>query len=195
VIKAGRTAAAAKAAASHTGSLAGSDEALDAAFRRCGVLRVDRISDLFYMAEDLDKQPRPRGPRLTILTNAGGPGVLATDALLAEGGSLAELVPETIAALNQVLPARRSYQNSIDLIGDAGPERYAKAVEIASSDGLLVALTPQGMTSPAEIAERLKPFAKLNGKPILASWMGGVEVAVGEAILHRAGAPPRNPPS
>jgi acetyltransferase len=105
VIKAGRTAAAAKAAASHTGSLAGSDEALDAAFRRCGVLRVDRISDLFYMAEDLDKQPRPRGPRLTILTNAGGPGVLATDALLAEGGSLAELVPETIAALNQVLPA------------------------------------------------------------------------------------------
>src|SRR5712691_10654607 len=85
VIKAGRTEAAAKAAASHTGALTGSDEVLDAAFRRCGVLRVDRISDLFFMAEALDKQPRPRGPRLTILTNAGGPGVLATDALLAEG--------------------------------------------------------------------------------------------------------------
>src|SRR5689334_17280278 len=120
VIKAGRTAAAAKAAASHTGSLAGSDEALDAAFRRCGVLRVDRISDLFYMAEALDKQPRPRGPRLTILTNAGGPGVLATDALLAEGGSLADLAPETITALDQVLPPHWSHQNPIDIIGDAG---------------------------------------------------------------------------
>jgi acetyltransferase len=193
VIKAGRTAAAAKAAASHTGSLTGSDEALDAAFRRCGVLRVDRISDLFYMAEALDKQPRPHGPRLTILTNAGGPGVLATDALLAEGGSLAELSAETIAALNQVLPPHWSHQNPIDIIGDAGPERYAKAVAIAakdpSSDGLLVALTPQGMTSPAEIAEGVKPFAKLNGNPILASWMGGAEVAAGEAILNRAGIP------
>jgi acetyltransferase len=145
------------------------------------------------MAEALDKQPRPRGPRLTILTNAGGPGVLATDALLAEGGSLAELTPETITALNHVLPPHWSHQNPIDIIGDAGPERYAKAVEIAaqdpSSDGLLVALTPQGMTSPAEIAERLKPFAKLDGKPILASWMGGAEVAAGEAILNRAGIP------
>jgi acetyltransferase len=193
VIKAGREAAS-RAAASHTGALAGSDDALNAAFRRAGVLRVDRIADLFYMAEALDKQPRPRGPRLTILTNAGGPGVLATDALLAEGGSLAELAPETITALNQVLPPHWSHQNPIDIIGDAGPERYAKAVEIAakdpSSDGLLVALTPQGMTSPSEIAERLKPFAKLDGKPILAEagW-GGAEVAAGEAILNQAGIP------
>jgi acetyltransferase len=193
IIKAGRTEAAAKAAASHTGSLAGSDEVLDAAFRRCGVLRVDRISDLFYMAEVLDKQPRPRGPRLTILTNAGGPGVLATDALISEGGVLAELAPETVNALNQVLPPHWSHQNPIDIIGDAGPERYAKAVEIVAkdknSDGLLVVLTPQGMTSPAEIAEKLKPYAKLDGKPILASWMGGVEVAAGESILNRAGIP------
>jgi acetyltransferase len=101
VIKAGRTEAAAKAAASHTGALTGSDEVLDAAFRRCGVLRVDRISDLFYMAEVLDKQPRPKGPRLTILSNAGGPGVLATDALIAEGGVLAKLAPETIDSLRQ----------------------------------------------------------------------------------------------
>jgi acetyltransferase len=193
VIKAGRTEAAAKAAASHTGSLAGSDEVLDAAFRRCGVLRVDRISDLFFMAEALDKQPRPSGPRLTIVTNAGGPGVLATDALIAEGGVLAELAPETLESLNPVLPPHWSHQNPIDIIGDAGPERYAKAVEIAAkdknSDGLLVVLTPQGMTSPAEIAEKLKPYARLDGKPILASWMGGVEVATGETILNRAGIP------
>jgi acetyltransferase len=147
VIKAGRTEAAAKAAASHTGSLAGRDETLDAAFRRCGVLRVDRISDLFYMAEVLDKQPRPAGPRLTILTNAGGPGVLATDALISEGGTLAELAPETVESLNQVLPPHWSHQNPIDIIGDAGPERYAKAVEITAkdknSDGLLVVLTPR----------------------------------------------------
>ena len=105
VIKPGRTAAAAKAAASHTGSLTGSDEVLDAAFRRSGVLRVNNISDLFYMAEVLAKQPRPKGPRLTILTNAGGPGVLATDALITGGGELAELSAETMEALNDV-PAR-----------------------------------------------------------------------------------------
>jgi len=193
VIKAGRTDAAAKAAASHTGSLAGSDDVLDAAFRRCGVLRVDRISDLFYMAEVLDKQPRPQGPRLTILTNAGGPGVLATDALISEGGTLADLQPETITSLNEVLPQHWSHQNPIDLIGDAGPDRYAKSVEIVAkdknSDGLLVVLTPQAMTMPTEIAEKLKPYAKLNGKPILASWMGGTEVAAGESILNRAGIP------
>ena len=106
VIKAGRTAAAAKAAASHTGSLTGSDEVLDAAFRRSGVLRVNSIADLFYMAEVLAKQPSPKGPRLTILTNAGGPGVLATDALITGGGELAELSPETHGSL-QRRPARR----------------------------------------------------------------------------------------
>jgi acetyltransferase len=166
---------------------------LEAAFRRCGVLRVNRISDLFCMTEVLDKQPRPKGPRLTILTNAGGPGVLATDALISEGGTLAELAPETVQALNGVLPPHWSHQNPIDLIGDAGPERYAKAVEIAAkdsnTDGLLVVLTPQGMTGPAEIAEKLKPYAKLEGKPILASWMGGAEIAAGESILNRAGIP------
>ncbi len=193
VIKAGRTEAAAKAAASHTGSLAGSDEVLDAAFRRSGVLRVDRISDLFYMAEVLAKQPRPRGPRLTILTNAGGPGVLATDALIAERGELAEISDETMAALSEVLPAPWSHNNPIDILGDADPKRYAKAVEIAAkdpnSDGLLVVLTPQGMTTPTEIAEGLKSYSKLDHGPILASWMGGPEVAAGEAILNRAGIP------
>jgi acetyltransferase len=193
VIKAGRTAAAAQAAASHTGALTGSDEVLDAAFRRCGVLRVRTIDDLFNMAEVLGKQPRPAGPRLTILTNAGGPGVLATDALISNGGTLAPLAPETIAALDRILPAHWSHANPIDILGDAEPDRYARAVEIAAqdptSDGLLVILTPQAMTDPTQAAERLKPFAKLSGKPLLASWMGGAEVAAGEAILNRANIP------
>jgi len=193
VIKAGRTEAAAKAAASHTGALAGSDEVLDAAFRRTGVLRVNNIADLFYMAEVLAKQPRPRGPRLTVLTNAGGPGVLAADALAGSGGELAQLQPETIEALNKFLPAHWSHANPVDILGDADAERYAKAVEIVakdpSSDGLLAILTPQSMTDPTQTAERLKPYAKLAGKPLIASWMGGTTVAAGEAILNQANIP------
>jgi len=193
VIKPGRSAAAAKAAASHTGSLTGSDEVLEAAFRRSGVLRVNNIADLFYMAEVLSKQPSPKGPRLTIVTNAGGPGVLATDALIMGGGELADLTPETMAAYNAVLPATWSHNNPVDIIGDASPERYAKALEIAAndpgSDGMLVILTPQAMTDPTRIAEQLKPLAKQEGKPVLASWMGGVDVAAGEEILNRANIP------
>ncbi len=191
VIKAGRTDAAAKAAASHTGALAGSDEVLDAAFRRSGVLRVNTIDDLFNMAEVLAKQPRPKGKRLTILTNAGGPGVLATDALITEKGELAQLSPQTVESLNQLLPPHWSHSNPIDILGDAQPERYAKALEIAAadpnSDGLLVVLTPQAMSDPTQTAEQLKFMAdKLRGKPLLASWMGGADVAAGEAILNRA---------
>ncbi len=193
VIKAGRTDAAAKAAASHTGSLTGSDEVLEAAFRRSGVLRVKNIADLFYMAEVLAKQPRPKGPRLTILTNAGGPGVLATDALISSGGELAEISADTMEALNQLLPSHWSHNNPIDILGDAAPERYAKAVEIVakdpSSDGLLVVLTPQAMTDPTRTAEQLRPYARIEGKPILASWMGGADVAAGESILNRANIP------
>jgi acetyltransferase len=193
VIKAGRTAAGGKAAASHTGSMTGSDDVLEAAFRRSGVLRVTSMSELFYMAEVLAKQPRPKGPRLTILTNAGGPGVLATDTLITSGGELAELSPETMEALNQVLPETWSHNNPIDVIGDATPERYAKALEIAAkdpnSDGLLVILTPQAMTDPTQIAEHLKPYAKLGGKPVLASWMGGPTVDAGERILNAANIP------
>jgi len=193
VIKPGRSAAAAKAAASHTGSLTGSDEVLEAAFRRSGVLRVNNIADLFYMAEVLSKQPSPKGPRLTIVTNAGGPGVLATDALIMGGGELAELTDATMAEYNAVLPATWSHNNPVDIIGDASPERYAKALEIAAkdpnSDGMLVILTPQAMTDPTRIAEQLKPLAKQEGKPLLASWMGGVDVAAGEEILNRANIP------
>jgi acetyltransferase len=193
IIKAGRTAAASQAAASHTGSLTGSDEVLDAAFGRSGVLRVDNISDLFDMAEALSKQPRPRGPRLTILTNAGGPGVLATDTLIAGGGELAEISPHTMQELNDLLPAPWSHNNPIDVLGDAGPERYAKTLETAArdpeSDGLLVVLTPQDMTEPTETAEALVPYAHDTRKPVLASWMGGAEVAAGTSILNGAGIP------
>jgi acetyltransferase len=193
VIKAGRSEAASRAAASHTGALTGSDEVLDAAFRRCGVLRVHNIADLFYMAETLSRQPRPKGPRLTIITNAGGPAVLATDALVANGGQLATPSEQSLRGLDQFLPRHWSHNNPIDILGDANSERYAKALEIASkdpnSDGLLVILAPQGMTDPSEIAERLQPYAQNSGKPLLASWMGGVSVASGEKILNTAGIP------
>ncbi|WP_140864128.1 bifunctional acetate--CoA ligase family protein/GNAT family N-acetyltransferase [Myxococcus xanthus] len=193
VIKAGRTAQAAQAAASHTGSLTGSDEVLSAAFRRTGVLRVDSIADLFYMAETLARQPRPAGRRLTVLTNAGGPGVLATDALVSGGGELATLSESTLQALDAFLPPQWSHGNPVDILGDADPERFAKALEITGkdegSDGLLVILTPQDMTEPTQTADRLKPYAKLHGKPVLASWMGGSEVAAGERILNDAGIP------
>ncbi len=193
VLKAGRTEAAAKAAASHTGGMTGSDGILEAAFRRSGVLRVTNVADLFYMAEVLAKQPRPNGPRLTILTNAGGPGVLATDALIGSGGELADISPQTMEDLNQLLPEHWSHGNPIDILGDAAPERYAKAVEIVAkdpcSDGLLVVLTPQAMTDPTRTAEQLRPYARIENKPILASWMGGADVAAGESILNRSNIP------
>src|SRR6516225_8824946 len=193
IIKAGRTEAASKAASSHTGAMTGSDEVFDAALRRCGVLRVQSISDLFYMAEVLSKQPRPRGPRLTIVTNAGGPGVLATDALIPNGGELTPLSQESLSAFNGFLPSHWSHANPVDILGDADPELFEKAVRIAisdpSSDGLLVILAPQGMTNPAEVARRLSPYAQGQGKPVLASWMGGQTVAEGEAILNAAGIP------
>ena len=193
VIKAGRTEQAAAAAASHTGTLTGSDEVLTAAFRRTGVLRVESIADLFYMAEVLAKQPRPKGPRLTILTNAGGPGVLATDALITKGGRLAALSEASVEAYNTFLPPQWSRGNPVDILGDAQAERYAQALEVAArdenSDGMLVVLTPQAMTNPTQIAEKLKSHAHVPDKPVLACWMGGSSVAAGEAILNDAGIP------
>src|SRR5512133_1630393 len=193
VIKPGRTEGAAKAAASHTGSLTGSDEVLEVAFRRSGVLRVNSIAELFYMTEALGKQPRPQGRRLTIMTNAGGPGVLATDALITDGGELAPISPESMEAFNKLLPAAWSHNNPVDILGDASPERYAKALEIAAkdsnSDGILVILTPQAMTDPTKTAEVLEPYAQSLGKPVIATWMGGNDVAPGEAILNKANIP------
>ncbi|MBI5305580.1 MAG: bifunctional acetate--CoA ligase family protein/GNAT family N-acetyltransferase [Chloroflexi bacterium] len=193
IIKPGRTESAARAAASHTGSMTGSDEVLEVAFKRSGVLRVNSIAELFYMAEVLAKQPRPRGPHLTIVTNAGGPGVIATDALIMSGGELTDLSAATMESLNKILPPQWSHNNPIDVLGDASPERYAQALEIAAqdpnADGMLVILTPQAMTAPTDTAEKLKPYAHSTGKPVIASWMGGSDVEPGEAILNRAGIP------
>jgi acetyltransferase len=192
-IKAGRTPAAAKAAASHTGSLAGSDQAFDAALDRAGILRVERIADLFSLAEALGKQPLPKGKRLTILTNAGGPAVLAVDALVDGGGLPAELSSETHAALSAFLPPHWSRNNPIDILGDAGPDRYAQALSTAAqdpgSDGLLVILTPQDMTDPTQTAAQLCTAAKTKGKVVLASWMGGPTVAEGRRLLNQASIP------
>lgn len=195
VIKAGRTAQAAQAAASHTGSMTGSDEVLDAAFRRSGVLRVERIAEVFAMAEVLSKQPRPRGPNLTIVTNAGGPGVLATDALIQGGGQLTDLNEELLTSLNEHLPDPWSHGNPLDILGDASAKRYADTIEIItkdkSSDGLLVVLTPQDMTHPTETAQNLRQVIKETKyrKPVLASWMGGNDVAEGVDILNEASIP------
>lgn len=193
VIKPGRTAAAARFAASHTGALIGVDEVFEAAFRRVGVLRVDSISEVFNMADVLSKQPRPRGPRLAIVTNAGGPGVLAVDSLIQERGELAELSAESLEALDAVLPDRWSRRNPVDILGDADAERFEKAVKAIISapeiDGLLTILTPQEATDPTATADRLRPLAKMSGKPFLTAWMGGDSVAPGNRILNEAGAP------
>lgn len=193
VIKAGRSQAAAKAAASHTGSLAGSDEVFDAALERIGVLRVDTIGELFNMASVLAKQPRPKGPHLTIVTNAGGPAVLATDATVLNQAELTPLSPATVQALNQVLPSAWSHSNPVDILGDASAERYAKTIEVLmqdpAGDGLLVILSPQDMTDASATAARIKQLAEKGEKPILASWMGGESVREGANILSNAQIP------
>ncbi len=190
VLKPGRTEAASKAAASHTGALTGSDEVLDAAFRQCGVIRVNEMSTLFSLSELFAKQPRPQGSRLMILTNAGGPGVLAADALVLGGGKIAEISQDAMLHLNEILPAAWSHGNPIDILGDGTPERYSKALDIIvkdpETDGLLVVLAPQAMTSPTEIAKELVPYAQSTGKPILACWIGGDAVTPGIKILNEA---------
>lgn len=187
VIKPGRSQAAAKAAASHTGSLAGSDEVFDASLERVGVLRVNTISELFGMASVLARQPRPKGPHLTIVTNAGGPSVLATDATVIHGAELSQLEESTIKKLNEVLPPAWSHSNPVDILGDASADRYEKTIEIVSkdahTDGILVVLSPQDVTDPVATANALKKYAHIKDKPILASWMGGESVAEGAQIL------------
>ncbi len=191
--KAGRFAESAKAAASHTGAMAGEDAVYDAAFQRAGIVRVFDIEEIFDTAELLARVRPPLGPGLAIVTNAGGPGVMATDALIALGGELAELSPETIERLNGVLPPFWSHGNPVDVIGDASPERYAKATEIVLSDpnvdAALVILTPQAMTDPTGTAEAIAELKKSVRKPILAAWMGERAVREGIEILNRAGIP------
>lgn len=193
LIKPGRTEAAAKAAASHTGSLAGADDVFDAAIRRGGILRVNGIGELFNMADVLGRQPSPQGPHLAIVTNAGGPAVLATDAALIHGAKMAELQPATMEKLNQFLPAAWSHNNPVDILGDAGAQAYAKTVEIVSQDptvdGILVILTPQDMTDSTGTARALEMAKENFKKPVLASWMGASYVEEGIEVLNHAGIP------
>jgi acetyltransferase len=193
VIKVGRTAEASRVAASHTGALTGSDAVLDAALRQSGVLRVDTIEELFDMAEVLAKQPLPTGRRLAIVTNAGGPGALATDALVLGKGELAELSTQTMADLNALLPASWSHHNPVDVLGDADAARFAQALRIVARDGavdgVLAILTPQAMTHPTNIAREVAQIASEVTKPLLASWMGAQSVQEGRGILNSAGVP------
>ena len=193
VIKVGRSAEASRAAASHTGAMTGSDDVLDAALRQNGVLRVDTIEELFDMAEVLAKQPLPAGPRLAILTNAGGPGALATDALVLGGGTLPTLTQDTLQKLDAVLPAHWSHHNPVDVLGDADAARFTQALQLVSADanvdGVLAILTPQSMTKPSEIAREVAELAATTSLPLLASWMGAESVREGRAILNSARIP------
>ncbi len=193
VLKAGRTEAASRAAMSHTGALTGSDRVFDAAMQRVGVLRVDTLADLFHVAEALSKQPLPAGRRLTILTNAGGPGILATDALVRGGGELASLPPALVKTLDGILPPFWSRANPIDIIGDADPERFTRAVEATvatpESDALLVILTPQAMTDPLATAQRIVPTLQQADRPVMANWIGGPAVEAANELFNAARIP------
>ncbi|MBX5457519.1 MAG: bifunctional acetate--CoA ligase family protein/GNAT family N-acetyltransferase [Thermogemmatispora sp.] len=193
LLKGGQTPEALQAAVSHTGALAVRQEVFEAACSRCGLLLVESIDELFAMAEVLARQPRPQGPHLTIVTNAGGAGVLAADALAKAGGALTPLSPETRAALDAQLPAYWSHQNPVDILGDADPERYTRAITVLSrepaSDGLLIILTPQAMSDPTRTAERVVEAVAGYKRPVLASWMGGSSVTAGREILTRTGIP------
>jgi acetyltransferase len=189
--KAGRFPESARAAASHTGALASEDEVFDAAFARAGIARVYEIADIFNCAELVGRHKPPAGPRLGIVTNAGGPGVMAVDALVARRGVLATLAPETMAALDEALPPAWSRGNPVDVLGDANSKRYAKAAALVVADpgvdALLAVLTPQAMTNPTATAKELGELAAKSRKPILAAWLGGGSMREGAQILGHAG--------
>lgn len=188
--KAGRFVESAAAAASHTGAMAGVDAVYEAAFARAGITRVFGVDEMFDCAGLLARQSPPRGRRLAIVTNAGGPGVMATDALLAEQGTLAKLSPETINQLNESLPEAWSHGNPVDVLGDATPERLRAAVKLVVADSqvdaVLVVLSPQAMTDPLACAEAVIEVAKKVRKPILTAWMGGVSVRPAIEALNQA---------
>ena len=189
--KAGRFPASAQATASHTGAMAGEDDAYDAAFERAGIVRVDRIEDIFATAELLARERPPAGRRLGIVTNAGGPGIMAADALLARGGVLAELSADTHRALAQALPPSASVANPVDVLGDAPPERFGSAVAAVladpAADAVLVILTPQAMTDPTSAALAVVEARHGSRKPLLAAWLGGPSVERGRRVLSEAG--------
>jgi len=198
-IKSGRTEEGAKAAASHTGSLAGSDNVYDAVFMQSGVMRVETVEELFNYGVAFSKQPLPKGNRVAIVTNAGGPGIMATDAAIRHGLTLAPLTDETKAELKKHLPSTANLNNPVDVIGDARHDRYEAALQAVikdpNVDGVVVILTPQAMTNIREIGEVVANVAKSmemspwHSKPLLASFMGIVDVSEGIHILENAGVP------
>jgi acetyltransferase len=198
VLKAGRSPAGAKAAASHTGAMAGEDAVYDAAFKRGGIARVRTLEDFFDCAELLAKQSPPRGPRLVVITNSGGPGVMAADAAAEYGLEMVSLSDETIKNLNEILPPHWSHGNPVDLLGDATAERYAGVATCCFThreiDGMLVILNPQAMTDPADVAGAMAESLKNRPYPVFAAWMGGKDVEEGIEILNRGGIPTYSTP-
>jgi len=191
VVKAGKYSESARAAASHTGSLTGEDDVYEAAFKRAGIIRVEEIADLFNCAEVLGMQPLPKGPNLVIITNAGGPGVMATDALIGMGGKLARLSPQTMEYLNSVLPPYWSHGNPIDILGDARADRYKAVLEAVLNDenvdGILIIYTAQAVADPFEIAKSIVELVKSRGqrgKTILTSFMGKKDVEEANLFLN-----------
>ncbi len=193
LVKVGRHEAGSKAVQSHTGALVGSDAVFDALVRRAGVVRVNTILQLFSCARALSTHFQPTGNRLAIVTNGGGPGVMATDRAVDLGVRLAELAPATIEKLNTVLPTNWSRGNPLDIIGDAAADRYRAAVggclEDGNVDGVLVMLTPQAMTRPTEAAQAVIEVARDSRKPVLTCWMGEGQVAEGRRLFKEAGIP------
>ncbi|MEI7498941.1 MAG: GNAT family N-acetyltransferase [Bacteroidota bacterium] len=193
VYKAGRFPESAQVAASHTGAMASEDAVYDAAFQRTGLARVYEIGDIFSVAELIGRNKFPQGPRLGIVTNAGGPGVMATDALIAANGVLAELSEETMKLLNENLPAYWSHGNPVDVLGDARAKRIAKATQIMLADNgvdaVLVILTPQAMTNPNATAKEISALVVSSRKPILAAWLGGKSMHEADDILVENGIP------
>ncbi len=201
VVKSGKFSESAKAAASHTGSLSGEDGIYDAAFKRAGIVRVNEIADLFNAAEVLGTQPLPKGPRLAIITNAGGPGVMATDALIAQGGKLAKLSQKTMDSLNAVLPPFWSHGNPIDVLGDAKSERYKAAVEACLNDenidGILIVFTQQAVSESVEISKNIVELVRnktFQNKTILTSFMGYGAVQEANSILNANNIPTYSTP-
>jgi acetyltransferase len=198
VLKAGRHAAAAKAAASHTGAMAGSAAVYDAAFARAGLLTVHGLGELFDAAETLGHGIAPRNERLAILTNGGGTGIIATDLLMDEGGELATLLPRTLGALDKKMPLAWSRANPVDIVGDADGARYACALDALADDrgvGAVLAMNvPTALTSPVEAARSLVAAPGAKVVPLIGCWIGGPEAQAGRSVLHEAGIPAYDTP-
>ncbi len=192
-LKVGRHSVGAAASMSHTGALVGSDETFSAALSRSGAIRVETIHQLFSAAKALSSRYRGASERLVIITNGGGPGVMAADRAADLGLQLNPLSEKTTEALNQVLPDVWSHNNPVDIIGDAPPERYQNALDICLEDpeidGAIVILTPQAMTEPTEVAKALIESANKSKKPILASWMGGQQVEEARQLFNNSHIP------